>query len=94
MSRKAEACDSVAIFLEALAAAVRLYERVPESERSPSEFAGLLEGLLAPEHQSDKDAATVLAEHSEDIQAILSFFREALARPEMSLLDPPSGFPN
>ena len=86
--------DAVGIVLSALPLAVRIYEQVPQSERSPSTLIDLLEKILSPEGKSEGSLRESLVEHRLQIAAMVKVLRLAEATPNVSLLDPTEGPPH
>ena len=83
--------DAVMLFLRALPPAVRIYEQVPQSERSPSTLIDSLEGLLSPTGEYEEAAKRTLREHEPYLQAMLLLLREYEKEPHLLLLEPSEG---
>lgn len=86
--------EPAGILLSMLPHAVRIYEQVPQSERSFLTLIEILDQLLSPAAQPETQEPRIvelLVEYQPDIQAMLRLLRNAEKMPTLALLDPSQG---
>ena len=82
------------ILLSALPISIRVYEQMPQSDRSPSLLIDILEGYLSPGKALNDEHRKMLVDYKNEIRGMLRILREADENPHLLIFEPPEGSPH
>ena len=86
--------EYVGILLSALPISMRVYEQMPQPDRSPSLLIEILDERLSPERAPNDELREMLIDYRLEFEAMLKILREADENPHLLIFETPEGSPH